>query len=253
MGLNYIQFGDIKSSDFGIYISGEGVFNAPVRKGSIVSIPGRNGDLFIDEGSFENIEVTYPAYFYEPTLTDFSTTIKNFRNALLGQKGYQNLTDTFNVDEFRKGLFIAGLEVSPVMYNTAATFDLVFNCKPQRFLKSGLTYRTIPPDTDVIIENPTPFEACPYMELNSAYYGATITINGVPITIGATNSSRVLSIDTEPGEAYLYYNGQNMNNYISIPGNEYPKLVPGENTIRFTKGSASSSAALTLRPNWWRI
>lgn len=253
MGLNYIQFGNVRSSDFGIYISGEGTFNAPVRKGSVVSVPGRNGDLFIDGGAFENIEVTYPAYFYEPTLQDFSTTINNFRNAMLGQKGYQTLTDTFNTGEYRKGLFVAGLEVSPVMYNTAATFDLVFNCKPQRFLTSGQTYYTVPADTDYTFTNPTPFDSFPYMELNSGYYGATITINGVAITIAATNSSRTLSIDTATGDAYLFYNGQNMNQYISIPGNEFPRFVPGENTVRFTKGSASSSTTLNIRPNWWRI
>ena len=252
MGLNYIQFGNVRSSDFGIYISGEGTFNAPVRKGSVVSVPGRNGDLFIDGGSFENIEVTYPAYFYEPTLPDFSTTIANFRNAMLGQKGYQTLTDTFNAGEYRKGLFVAGLEVSPVMYNTAATFDLVFNCKPQRFLKTGETETLLTPGTDMTIYNPTMFDASPTIRLGSAYYGATITINGVDITVAATSVDYTVIIDTDLGEAYRT-NGTSVNNLISIPGNEFPKLVPGNNTVKFTRGSSSSLASARIIPNWWRI
>ena len=252
MGLNYIQFGNVRSSDFGIYISGEGTFNAPVRKGSVVSVPGRNGDLFIDGGAFENIEVTYPAYFYEPTLPDFSATIANFRNAMLGQKGYQTLRDTFNDGEYRKGLFVAGLDISPVMYNTAATFDLVFNCKPQRFLTSGQTYTNLANNTNVTLTNPTPFEASPLIFLSSPYYGATFTINGVTITVAASSSDYNLYIDTESGEAYKA-NGTSVNSLISIPGNEFPKLASGSNTVKFVRGSSSSTATAKIMPNWWRV
>lgn len=252
MGLNYIQFGNVRSSDFGIYISGEGTFNAPVRKGSVVSVPGRNGDLFIDGGAFENIEVTYPAYFYEPTLQDFSTTINNFRNAMLGQKGYQTLTDTFNTGEYRKGLFVAGLEVSPVMYNTAATFDLVFNCKPQRFLTSGQTYTNLNNNISVTLTNPTPFEASPLIFLSSPYYGATFTINGTTITVAASGSDYHLYIDTESGEAYKS-DGTSVNSLISIPGNSFPKLASGSNTVKFVRGSSSSTATAKIMPNWWRV
>lgn len=197
--------------------------------------------------------MTYPAFIFASSQAEFATKMCDLRNKLYSYKGYQKITDDYHPDEFRLGVYLSGLEASPVHYNRAGEFTVSFNCKPQRFLTSGQTYYTVPADTDYTFTNPTPFDSFPYMELNSGYYGATITINGVAITVAATNSSRTLSIDTATGDAYLFYNGQNMNQYISIPGNEFPRFVPGENTVRFTKGSASSSSTLNIRPNWWRI
>lgn len=135
---NYFQFGDIKSSDYGIYISGEGLFNAPARDVEAVSVPGKNGDLIIDHGRFENINVTYPAFNKEADYATFRTKVSNLRNALASQTGYQRLTDTFHPDEYRMATFKDGLDVNPFLYNDhASKMDITFNCKPQRFLTSG--------------------------------------------------------------------------------------------------------------------
>lgn len=257
MGINKnLYFGTTNAfsfSQYGCYISGDSVYNSPIRVYDEYEIPGRNGNLLVSQNRFANIQVTYPAFIFASTQTEFATKICDLRNKLYSYKGYQKIVDDYHPDEFRMGVYLSGLEAAPVHYNRAGEFDITFNCKPQRFLTSGQTYTNIPASTDYVITNPTPFEALPYMELDSGYYGATITINGVDITVASTGSSRTLSIDTESGEAYLYYNGQSMNQYISIPGNEYPKLLPGENTVRFTKGSASSSTTLKIRPNWWRV
>lgn len=162
MAVNYFTFGGIKSSDYGIYISGEGVFNAPKRDVEKYSIPGRNGDFILDKGRFENIEVRYPVFNYEKNLSDFETKLSNFRNALASKKGYQRLTDTFHTDEYRMAAFVEGVEVIPVKYNTASEFEIVFNCKPQRFLTSGETATAVA--SGGTITNPTLFDASPLIE-----------------------------------------------------------------------------------------
>lgn len=130
-------FGGADSSTYGIYISGEGVFNAPERAVEMISIPGRNGAIALDQGRFENIEVTYPAFNYEQGMSDFSSNLAGLRSALCSKRGYQRLTDTIHPDEFRLGVYRSGLEVTPVKYNTASDFNIMFDCKPQRFLTSG--------------------------------------------------------------------------------------------------------------------
>ena len=138
MAINSIIFGGVNSADYGIYISGEGVFNAPKRDVEMVAIPGRNGEFALDKGRFENIEVTYPAFNFEPD--DYSTFAQNladFRNAICALRGYQRLTDTFHPDEYRMATYIGGLEIKPIKYNTASEFTIVFDCKPQRWLTSG--------------------------------------------------------------------------------------------------------------------
>lgn len=176
--INYIEFGGVKSSDYGIYVSGEGTFNAPERDVELIEIPGRNGDFSLDKGRFKNITVTYPVFNYETNLTDFRTRLSDFRNALKSKIGYQRLEDTFHPDEYRMATFIDVFEVQPVMYNTASTIELTFNCKPQRFLKSGETEQEI--TSGGTITNPTLFESQPLLNVNG--YG-NIDINGQNILI----------------------------------------------------------------------
>ena len=173
---NSIIFGGIDSADYGIYISGEGVFNAPKRAVEMVAVPGRNGAVAVDQGYWENIEVTYPAFNYEEDMASFCQALSDFRNALASQKGYQRLSDTFHPDEYRMAVFSDGIEIKPVMYNTAANFDIVFDCKPQRWLTSGEDEVTV--ETGDVVTNPTLYDASPLLMVEG--YG-DISMNGYNI------------------------------------------------------------------------
>lgn len=173
-----IIFGGIDSADFGIYIGGEGTFNAPERDVEMISIPGRDGAFALDKGRFENIEVKYTVINQEPDLATFSANLEGFRNALCSQRGYQRLEDTFHPDEYRMAVFADKFEVKPIEYNTAAEFDIVFNCKPQRYLKDGETAVSVE-DGDTLT-NPTLFEASPLLMVEGA---GAVTVNGYNIRI----------------------------------------------------------------------
>ena len=104
-----IIFGGVDSSDYGIYISGEGVYNAPERDVELVNVPGRNGAIALDQGRYNNIKVTYPAMVLEADQEHFRERLSEFRNAILSQKGYQRLEDSYHSDEFRMGVYHDGL------------------------------------------------------------------------------------------------------------------------------------------------
>lgn len=141
MGVNKIIFGDVDSSDYGILISGEGVWSSPARDVEYVEIPGRDGDLLIDHGRYKEIKVTYPCAIQSVDHAHFRTDIDLFRNAMLSQHGYQRLTDSIHPLEYRMAALTDGLEIKPIMYNDhSATFDISFTCKPQRFQTSGETW-----------------------------------------------------------------------------------------------------------------
>lgn len=178
---NSIIFGGVDSADYGIYIGGEGTFNAPKRDVEMISIPGRNGALALDKGRFENIEVTYSAFNYESDLATFAQNLSGFRNAICSQKGYQRLTDTFHTDEYRMAAYIDGLEIKPIDYNTASTFEIKFDCKPQRYLTSGETEVTVASGNT--LTNPTPFDSHPLLKLSG--YG---NIHIGSSTIGVASS-----------------------------------------------------------------
>lgn len=196
--MNYIVFGGIKSSDYGIYISGEGVWNAPERDAEAIKIPGRNGEYILDHGNFKNIEVTYPAFNQEASYNDFRTKVDNFRNAISSLKGYQRLTDSFHPDEYRMAALIGGLEVKPVLYNDKSMeMNIVFNCKPQRFRTDGENPRSI--SSGGVLINPTAFESHPLLVVDG--YGSFTINNNEPITIqqGAVIGETTLEMSRSTG------------------------------------------------------
>lgn len=125
------------SADFGLYIAGDSVYDAPTRDMDMITIPGRNGQLSIDQGRFENITVTYPCFIWADTQEEFRTKARAIRNWLTPKHSYYRLTDEYNPESFRLGIYKSGLEVDPIFYNRAGRFELSFDCKPQRFLFTG--------------------------------------------------------------------------------------------------------------------
>lgn len=176
---NSLIFGGVRSVDYGIYITGEAVYNVPVRAVEMVSVPGRNGAIAIDQGYWENIEVSYPAGCFGSTQAEFAEAIARFRNAIASQVGYKRLTDTYHPEEYRMAMYISGLEVEAVQSGKAGEFTLTFDAKPQRFLITG-EERTTLTTSGATIPNPALNEASPLIEVEG--YG-TLTVNGYEIEI----------------------------------------------------------------------
>ena len=185
----HLIFGNVDSADYGVYISGDGVFNAPERAVEVVSIPGRNGSVAIDQGHWENVTVEYPAGMFGVSQYDFAKKLNAFRNALKSQIGYQRLQDDYNPYEYRMGMFVDTFEVDPAMMVTAGEFTLTFNCKPQRWLTSG-EYEISVNSGDELY-NPTQYDASPLIEVEG--YG-DITVGNYSVEIDNVTMGDVVLI-----------------------------------------------------------
>lgn len=169
-------FDGVDSRDYGIYITDGSVFGAPERDVEMIEIPGRNGAFALDKGRFNNIEVTYSVGLYFDNETDFATAVNSLRNELCSRKGYCRLEDDVNPDEYRMAVYKSGLEIDTNL--RSSDFKIVFDCKPQRFLKSGETAVTV--TSGGTLTNPTLFEAKPLIEAEG--YG-NIFINDGKLTV----------------------------------------------------------------------
>lgn len=206
---NSLSFGGVNSADYGIYITGEGVFNAPKRAVDMVAVPGRNGSIAIDQGHWENIDVTYPAGTFGMDEPEFATALSNFRNAIVSQIGYQRLSDTYHPDEYRMALYAEGLEAEPTTYNQAGEFELKFNCKPQRWLTDGETPVTV--TSGDTLTNPTHYNASPLLAVEG---NGNILFNGFTIEIESGDYGEITFIEND-----TFYNAGHS---ITIPA-EYIK------------------------------
>lgn len=130
----YFIFNGKKSSDFDVWASGLNIFHSPEKRIERIQVPGRNGELLIEDGSFENTELLFKDCFIP---RHFSENFTNLSNYLNRQKGYQRLELSWLPDEYRLAAFHGDIEASMKNWDGMGKFDLAFNCKPQRFLKSG--------------------------------------------------------------------------------------------------------------------
>lgn len=235
---NYFTLGGEDSRDYGVYISGGGVFDSPNRAIDFISVPGRNGDIIGMETRLENGTLTYKdAFIY----ADFKNKLAAFRSMLLKTNAYRRLIDSYNPDEYRLAVYADGLSVRPTSKLDAGRFDIVFNVMPQRFLLSGDTPTTL--NASGSITNPTEFPSKPLIRV---YGNGVLGVGADSITI-INNAGNYIDIDCQSGIAYR--DAANMNGSITLSGFDFPALTSGANGISL--GAGISQVIIT--PRWWRV
>jgi len=266
-----LEFDGMNSLDYGIYITGEAVYNAPERAVEMVSIPGKNGALALDQGRFENIEVTYHAGCFADTQEEFARKVMEFRNALASRFVYKRLTDGYHTDEYRMALYKSGLELSPVRYSTASEFGITFECKPQRFLIDGddpysfiTSWEGLTDENSVqladeqnrdiyggiefgsTIANPTQFESKPLLKITGS---GNVGIGSQIISVMDISDSTTVYIDCETMEIYTLSGGiaSGASSHVSFNSNDFPVIPVGVSGVTYTTQN------IEIIPRWWRI
>lgn len=207
----------------------------PSRKQEKIAIPGRNGDLLIQQDAFENVRQTYDIYISAETPR--LPTIAHKVAEWLCVKGYQRLEDSYWLDTFRLASFQGGVDIANIL-NRFGRATIEFDCKPQRYYKSGDFYISLANGKKLI--NPSPFTAKPEIFLFGSGSGS-LTINDK--TISLTNTTNV-TIDCDTMQ--VFKNGETVNNTVS---GTFPDLPEGESTISWTGGILG----IRIRPRWWTI
>ena len=231
----YFTFNGKQSTDFEVWISGNGIYRAPERDIDTVQVPGRCGELTLDNGRFRNVDITYPAFIFR----DFRQNFNAFKEYMLSMTGYRELQDTYDPDHYRMARFIRTIEPEMMVRNKMGQFDIVFNCDPRRFLINGKDTKIF--SSGGTIRNQTLYDALPLIR---AYGTGSLTISGITVTISSANE--YTDIDCELQEAYK--GSTNCNNNISLTNGEFPRLVPGSNSISFT-----GLSRIEITPRWWQV
>ena len=234
--MGVIIFNNKSSADCRIQVAHPPGYAYPERDYTITHIPGRNGDIIQDNGCYKNVERTYEVSFDAPN-EDFATYANAVSAWLHSTTGYARLEDSYEPDYYRMAVYQES-NIFENLYNQAGTATIVFECKPQRFLKTGDNTITI--RNSLTIMNPTGFEAYPLFKVTGT--SGVLTVNGNSITFSSIDDFVIL--DCELQDAYK----ENINKNSTISGT-FPVLKTGSNAISWT-GDISS---VTMKPRWWTI
>ena len=234
--MGVIIFNNKSSADCRIQVAHPPGYAYPERDYTITHIPGRNGDIIQDNGCYKNVERTYEVSFDVPN-EDFATYANAVSAWLHSTTGYARLEDSYEPNYYRMATYQES-NIFENLYNQAGTATIVFECKPQRFLKTGDNIITI--QNSLTIMNPTGFEAYPLFKVTGT--SGVLTVNGNSITFSSIDG--FVMLDCELQDAYK----ENINKNSTISGT-FPVLKTGSNTISWT-GNISS---VTMKPRWWTI
>ena len=234
--MGVIIFNNKSSADCRIQVAHPPGYAYPERDYTITHIPGRNGDIIQDNGCYKNVERTYEVSFDVPN-EDFATYANAVSAWLHSTTGYARLEDSYEPNYYRMATYQES-NIFENLYNQAGTATIVFECKPQRFLKTGDNIIAI--QNSLTIMNPTGFEAYPLFKVTGT--SGVLTVNGNSITFSSIDG--FVMLDCELQDAYK----ENINKNSTISGT-FPVLKPGSNMISWT-GNISS---VTMKPRWWTI
>ena len=233
---DYLIYNGMNSLDYKVRISGNGTYRAAERDIESVVVPGRNGELTIDRNRFKNSQQTYDAYIVD----GYQENLSAFMNGLLSSAGYSRLEDSYHLDEFRMARFLGPVDPESVM-DEAGRFELVFDCKPQRYLKQGEEEITIGPSETKVLFNPSPMTALPRIVVTSGT--GDIVVNMQHCTLTANNGATV--IDSELMDCYE--GTVNRSGSLTL-SDGYPRLIAGENSI-----SVPAGMTIKIQPRWWKL
>lgn len=130
----YITFGDKSIADLGCYILKPGQFTSPERDVTVHEVPGRNGNIVIDNGRYKNVSTTYHIVVPYDGESEFLAKYDQLRRLFLLQTGYQELRDTYYPNEYRKAYVSGPMDVDRSNPKQGIV-TVTFNCMPQRFME----------------------------------------------------------------------------------------------------------------------
>jgi phage-related protein len=250
----------VDARHFGIYLQKPIEFSEAVPVVEIQSIPGRNGDLIFDTGNYENRTGVATCFCLQK---DVEKAISAAGRFLMGKKGYRRLETSDDPDHF----WMARIENSPQItqrMRMLAPFEIRFDCKPQRFLKSG-EEKIILDSFDGIVKNVYNRYGFPSRPLIHAHWISERDENAsesdsnnfiVLQFFGELDKKRSVSarqvvekdlyIDCDIHDAYNESGNQNRH----ISAYEFPTLEPGENSIGILQFNLEY---VEITPRWWEL
>lgn len=252
--------------DLGIKVERFPAMNRPTRKYQRISVPGRNGDLFLYENAWNNYDQEYEIYaaktdpdtlgekwteIMEWLMPPLSNLTDGLYLANMEYGGYRQLTDTYDPGIIRLASYVYETGIGNT-WNKYGKATVKFSCRPERFLADAFTPIALSETgagPNYYITNPTINVAKPFIHIlySTASYDPDtyVLFNGKKIVFPAAYDQVI--VDCERMDI-LDVLGNNLNGVITLPDG-WPQLSPGSNTITWT----GYIEDVNVYPRWWRI
>lgn len=225
----------ISSDDIGVRVEHYPNIPIPVRRQTMVPVPGRSGGILITEPAFDNVILNYDVFISESA--NMAVVSRSVLEWLL-VPGYQELTDSYDTGVTRYAYFDTSDPIESTL-NRFGRVTLAFNAKPERYITEALTPETH--TANFTITNPTLNTSKPLIIVHGDDAAGYVKLGENRIRF----TSSEIVIDGETQQAYL--GATNMNN--AITEGDFPTLAPGSTRITFSENITS----VEIAPRWFYL
>lgn len=193
--INRFTYKGISSADMGIIITRSPNITSAERDEELISVPGKSGDVIIDNGRFGNVNVSYEVNLLSDEIP-LDLMARKIKAWLQGKAGYFKLTDTYDPNYYRMAAYSGSIDIEDKVRKIGIT-TLNFNCKPLKYRIDG--ENNIEITKKATLYNPEEWESFPYLKIMGD--GAvTLYINNNSFYISAIDE--YVELDSELQSAY---------------------------------------------------
>ena len=210
----------------------------PTRKMTVVQVAGTNREIVDMEDAWESYDQTYSFYVGDGTEDSIQEALDDVARVLF-KTGWQRLDDEYDPEHYRLAYYQGGFD-SDNRYTRLGKFDVVFRCRPERYLVDGNDPVSVA--NGGVITNPTAFRSKPLIHIEGSG-NASLTIAGQ--TMEFTGIIDYLNIDCDTMDV----NRLSSENRNSLMQGDFPVLFEGDNNVSYTSGITS----VTITPRFWVI
>lgn len=140
--MSFFEFAGMSTVNIpSLLIESKKIYDRPERDVEHIHVPGRNGDVLVDYGSYKNVTVTYQC-----AVTKYNALRDLCRMLTVGEqitwgfspwRGYQLLRDGWTEFE-RLAVCSSQIPMEEVIANRLLRFTVAFDCKPQKYYNRTL-------------------------------------------------------------------------------------------------------------------
>jgi phage-related protein len=256
--MSYFEFAGMSTASIpGLLIEAKNIHDLPERDVEKIHVPGRNGDVLVDSGSYQNATVSYQC-----AVTKFSALPELARLLTVGQqagwgftpwRGYQLLRDGWAGHE-RLAVHSSQIPMEEIIANRLLRFTVAFDCKPQKYYnraavvtRSGAGSLTLNRPVGATASTPR-IEIVGSGTVTLTLEGQTITLTGLvtPPQSGGEYQWPSAVIDSE---AMIACRTSAAGVRANIDIAQWPQFWQLVHTVSATGGVTS----IKIYPRWWSL
>lgn len=228
----YFIFKGQKTTDFGIEISKFPDIIKPERNMQVVSIPGRNNNLYIDENTYNSYSLNF-----ECVINPFAKNKQHIDKIISWLNGFGDLIISTEKDKIYNAVIRNSIPFSDTI-GVFPKFPIIFEVQP---LKKSVNFRNeiVEITKKTIINNTGTVDSDPTITIFGSG-NVTLKVNEEEFSIKDIN--QYITINSEFLEVYKDKENQN-NKYNNF---DFPKFKQGQNIVDFI----GNVEKIIIEPNW---